>query len=367
MTIVALIVVILSVIVTDYIQEKLDGKPIISRFSKTEHRKLQPVSIVEVAIQGVKYIATAVVDRSGEVIELPIDKAMMNDLPAAKAVNSKSPLAKVLVFTYPNGRYELAPEEVRYKLDIDEKNDEEDNDEKLFAAKDKIKTSLLTISSVLAFFMPGVSIAVTILTFILRVMFEPAETCKKDTKCSIIDEQKPQEEIIPKEKIPDGYDDWSETQKFLFTMNRKVEQARDHANKGKVSTNQDSAVKEETVEEPVMDVQDSEPEGTQPLKSVQEPLKDQEEQGFFTKEELASEEGEASPAAAVQSAQETEAAEEQEDPVDVQNLEEDEHEGEDAFDDGESEFAPPEIYDVDSVIEAEVISVSDPQDTRGLE
>lgn len=321
-------------------------------------KSLKEAIITKVWMKNDSYYADTVIVETGELIQLKIDKALMDKIPDAKSVEEGKPLATVLVYEIQSDDetkstvYELAPEEIRFKYQIEDKSTNILENSKANEKRKEIKKFLqlriivFTVALSLCFSSPFVSILASSTGLLISALFATPLYYTNPQKDAIITKEQ-QKEASAKEpkkenlEKPTDFNELTENEQRLWKANNNI---RRNVQKSKEET----AYVEEAQEPKASDLE-------QQVVEVEQQNNPEEE--FFTKEELSADkqnETSSSPTKQVPSQEEFDLSEFDSLDVGEQSAQEDnlsdlvgadEHIGENPYDDienGTLEFTPPD-------------------------
>lgn len=321
-------------------------------------KSLKEAIITKVWMKNDSYYADTVIVETGELIQLKIDKALMDKIPDAKSVEEGKPLATVLVYEIQSDDetkstvYELAPEEIRFKYQIEDKSTNVLENSKANEKRKEIKKFLqlrvivFTVALSLCFSSPFVSILASSTGLLISALFATPLYYTNPQKNAIITKEQ-QKEASAKEpkkenlEKPTDFNELTENEQRLWSANNNI---RRNVQKSKEET----AYVEEAQEPKASDLE-------QQVVEVEQQNNPEEE--FFTKEELSADkqnETSSSPTKQVLSQEEFDSSEFDSLDVGEQSFQEDhspdlvstdEHIGENPYDDiedGALEFTPPD-------------------------
>ena len=321
-------------------------------------KSLKEAIITKVWMKNDSYYADTVIVETGELIQLKIDKALMDKIPDAKSVEEGKPLATVLVYEIQSDDetkstvYELAPEEIRFKYQIEDKSTNILENSKANEKRKEIKKFLqlriivFTVALSLCFSSPFVSILASSTGLLISALFATPLYYTNPQKDAIITKEQ-QKEASAKEpkkenlEKPTDFNELTENEQRLWKANNNI---RRNVQKSKEET----AYVEEAQEPKASDLE-------QQVVEVEQQNNPEEE--FFTKEELSADkqnENSSSPTKQVPSQEEFDLSEFDSLDVGEQSAQEDnlsdlvgadEHIGENPYDDiedGALEFTPPD-------------------------
>ncbi len=321
-------------------------------------KSLKEAIITKVWMKNDSYYADTVIVETGELIQLKIDKALMDKIPDAKSVEEGKPLATVLVYEIQSDDetkstvYELAPEEIRFKYQIEDKSTNILENSKANEKRKEIKKFLqlriivFTVALSLCFSSPFVSILASSTGLLISALFATPLYYTNPQKDAIITKEQ-QKEASAKEpkkenlEKPTDFNELTENEQRLWKANNNI---RRNVQKSKEET----AYVEEAQEPKASDLE-------QQVVEVEQQNNPEEE--FFTKEELSADkqnENSSSPTKQVPSQEEFDSSEFDSLDVGEQSFQEDhspdlvstdEHIGENPYDDiedGALEFTPPD-------------------------
>lgn len=230
---IALCCVIASCVFAFFLQKNCKPTSIRFRGKKIETAKNMVVAdVYEVFIQNGKYYAKCSIpgDTSRQTIE--IDKAMMASFPDQKSDEDK-PVIKVLLYeeTTDVGLkiYTLAPEEIRFKLNLHIVQDKKKTLDDIQQASIyigylyQIRLVLWTLawvgvyqSSLLSILFSGIAAWISAQNVI---PFRYTNI----TKCGIINTSKNSGNSKKENTIPPGYDSWSDERRYLYSLEQRVQ------------------------------------------------------------------------------------------------------------------------------------------------
>lgn len=321
-------------------------------------KSLKEAIITKVWMKNDSYYADTVIVETGELIQLKIDKALMDKIPDAKSVEEGKPLATVLVYEIQSDDetksivYELAPEEIRFKYQIEDKSTNILENSKANEKRKEIKKFLqlriivFTVALSLCFSSPFVSILASSTGLLISALFATPLYYTNPQKNAIITKEQ-QEETSAKEpkkenlEKPTDFNELTENEQRLWNANNNI---RRNVQKSREET----AYVEEAQEPKASDLE-------QQVVEIEQQNNPEEE--FYTKEELSADkqnENSSSPTKQVPSQEEFDSSEFDLLDVDEQSAQEDnlsdlvgadEHIGENPYDDiedGALEFTPPD-------------------------
>lgn len=183
-------------------------------------------NIIDVCVKNGDYIADGFIRGTGEVISLPIDKDIMQNIPNEKP--DGAPLLSLLLYE-DEGNYSIVEKELRYKIDlrfIEEEpitQDELDYAEYIIWFLYEFRNLFITIATIGVYQAPHVSILLSCMAFILQSRNVIPLRFTNVLDCGIIQANKTATNKMQEEKkLPPGYDSWSKNQKFLYHANERI-------------------------------------------------------------------------------------------------------------------------------------------------
>lgn len=183
-------------------------------------------NIIDVCVKNGDYIADGFIRGTGEVISLPIDKDIMQNIPNEKP--NGAPLLSLLLYE-DEGSYSIVEKELRYKIDlrfIEEEpitQNELDYAEYIIWFLYEFRNLFITIAAIGVYQAPHVSILLSCMAFILQSRNVIPLRFTNVLDCGIIQANKTATNKVQEEKkLPPGYDSWSKNQKFLYHANERI-------------------------------------------------------------------------------------------------------------------------------------------------
>lgn len=256
----------------------------------TSRTSIKRFSVREISMKGRKYFGHGIIEETGVVADIELDKQLVEILPRAKAPEGEAPLVTVLVLEVEPKKndlpyiYRLTPEEIRFKLDMtDDENDfapPEDMDRmnESISFIYQIRLALIALSFTFLYINANVSIILSLAVVFISTLFVRPIRYTKGLKRDIIKPSKNKtvsQNSSPSKQDEKSQNDWRTPPK---KFNEWTENARDLWN---VNHN----IQERKNEEVASEQQVSE-ETQESVPNVSSDTSDMESQEFFTQDEM---------------------------------------------------------------------------------
>ena len=241
-------------------------------------------------MKGRKYFGHGIIEETGVVADIELDKQLVEILPRAKAPEGEAPLVTVLVLEVEPKKndlpyiYRLTPEEIRFKLDMtDDENDfalPEDMDRmnESISFIYQIRLALIALSFTFLYINANVSILLSFAVVFISTLFVRPIRYTKGLKRDIIKSSKnktvsqcgsssKQDEKSQNDwkTPPKKFNEWTENARDLWNVNHNIQERK----------NEEVASEQQVSEE----TQESVP-------NVSSDTSDMESQEFFTQDEM---------------------------------------------------------------------------------
>lgn len=256
----------------------------------TSRTSIKRFSVREISMKGRKYFGHGIIEETGVVADIELDKQLVEILPRAKAPEGEAPLVTVLVLEVEPKKndlphiYRLTPEEIRFKLDMtDDENDfalPEDMDRmnESISFIYQIRLALIALSFTFLYINANVSIILSFAVVFISTLFVRPIRYTKGLKRDIIkpsknktvsqngssskqDEKSQNDWKTP----PKKFNEWTENARDLWNVNHNIQERK----------NEEVASEQQVSEE----TQESVP-------NVSSDTSDMESQEFFTQDEM---------------------------------------------------------------------------------
>lgn len=256
----------------------------------TSRTSIKRFSVREISMKGRKYFGHGIIEETGVVADIELDKQLVEILPRAKAPEGEAPLVTVLVLEVEPKKndlpyiYRLTPEEIRFKLDMtDDENDfalPEDMDRmnESISFIYQIRLALIALSFTFLYINANVSILLSFAVVFISTLFVRPIRYTKGLKRDIIkpsknktvsqngspskqDEKSQNDWKTP----PKKFNEWTENARDLWNVNHNIQERK----------NEEVASEQQVSEE----TQESVP-------NVSSDTSDMESQEFFTQDEM---------------------------------------------------------------------------------
>jgi hypothetical protein len=256
----------------------------------TSRTSIKRFSVQEISMKGRKYFGHGIIEETGVVADIELDKQLVEILPRAKAPEGEAPLVTVLVLEVEPKKndlpyiYRLTPEEIRFKLDMtDDENDfalPEDMDRmnESISFIYQIRLALIALSFTFLYINANVSILLSFAVVFISTLFVRPIRYTKGLKRDIIkpsknktvsqngspskqDEKSQNDWKTP----PKKFNEWTENARDLWNVNHNIQERK----------NEEVASEQQVSEE----TQESVP-------NVSSDTSDMESQEFFTQDEM---------------------------------------------------------------------------------
>ena len=287
----ALIVVFMSCILS-YLSQRIMPFNQIRYLGETytSRTSIKRFSVREISMKGRKYFGHGIIEETGVVADIELDKQLVEILPRAKAPEGEAPLATVLVLEVEPKKndlphiYRLTPEEIRFKLDMtDDENDfalPEDMDRmnESISFIYQIRLALIALSFTFLYINANVSILLSFAVVFFSTLFVRPIRYTKGLKRDIIKSSKnktvsqcgsssKQDEKSQNDwkTPPKKFNEWTENARDLWNVNHNIQERK----------NEEVASEQQVSEE----TQESVP-------NVSSDTSDMESQEFFTQDEM---------------------------------------------------------------------------------
>ena len=287
----ALIVVFMSCILS-YLSQRIMPFNQIRYLGETytSRTSIKRFSVREISMKGRKYFGHGIIEETGVVADIELDKQLVEILPRAKAPEGEAPLATVLVLEVEPKKndlphiYRLTPEEIRFKLDMtDDENDfalPEDMDRmnESISFIYQIRLALIALSFTFLYINANVSILLSFAVVFISTLFVRPIRYTKGLKRDIIKSSKnktvsqcgsssKQDEKSQNDwkTPPKKFNEWTENARDLWNVNHNIQERK----------NEEVASEQQVSEE----TQESVP-------NVSSDTSDMESQEFFTQDEM---------------------------------------------------------------------------------
>lgn len=312
MPIISLLAVIASCVLGFMLQKNCKTVGIRFRGKRLdESKKMVIADVLEVYVKNGEYFAKCRVQGTWSEPTIKIDKTMMAAMPDSTS-NDGKPIKQVLLYERSedknNIEYSLTPEEIRFKTKLKVIQDEKNTDAEIQNAMDvialyyDIRLVLWTLAWVGVYRSPLFSILFSVLAGVISARNIIPLRCTKLKQCGIINAKK-EGTSSKKERsaVPPGYDNWSEESQYIYNLEQRVE-AQKNSGACEPSSMSPSSSNEAAESEIAVKVQDDVPsdvggdaesmDNDSAEKAAEEAESDSEEEDepFFTDEELAAEE-----------------------------------------------------------------------------
>lgn len=287
----ALIVVFMSCILS-YLSQRIMPFNQIRYLGETytSRTSIKRFSVREISMKGRKYFGHGIIEETGVVADIELDKQLVEILPRAKAPEGEVPLVTVLVLEVEPKKndlphiYRLTPEEIRFKLDMtDDENDfalPEDMDRmnESISFIYQIRLALIALSFTFLYINANVSILLSFAVVFISTLFVRPIRYTKGLKRDIIKSSKnktvsqcgsssKQDEKSQNDwkTPPKKFNEWTENARDLWNVNHNIQERK----------NEEVASEQQVSEE----TQESVP-------NVSSDTSDMESQEFFTQDEM---------------------------------------------------------------------------------
>lgn len=287
----ALIVVFMSCILS-YLSQRIMPFNQIRYLGETytSRTSIKRFSVREISMKGRKYFGHGIIEETGVVADIELDKQLVEILPRAKAPEGEAPLVTVLVLEVEPKKndlpyiYRLTPEEIRFKLDMtDDENDfalPEDMDRmnESISFIYQIRLALIALSFTFLYINANVSILLSFAVVFISTLFVRPIRYTKGLKRDIIKSSKnktvsqcgsssKQDEKSQNDwkTPPKKFNEWTENARDLWNVNHNIQERK----------NEEVASEQQVSEE----TQESVP-------NVSSDTSDMESQEFFTQDEM---------------------------------------------------------------------------------
>lgn len=256
----------------------------------TSRTSIKRFSVREISMKGRKYFGHGIIEETGVVADIELDKQLVEILPRAKAPEGEAPLVTVLVLEVEPKKndlpyiYRLTPEEIRFKLDMtDDENDfapPEDMDRmnESISFIYQIRLALIALSFTFLYINANVSILLSFAVVFISTLFVRPIRYTKGLKRDIIKSSKnktvsqcgsssKQDEKSQNDwkTPPKKFNEWTENARDLWNVNHNIQERK----------NEEVASEQQVSEE----TQESVP-------NVSSDTSDMESQEFFTQDEM---------------------------------------------------------------------------------
>lgn len=256
----------------------------------TSRTSIKRFSVREISMKGRKYFGHGIIEETGVVADIELDKQLVEILPRAKAPEGEAPLVTVLVLEVEPKKndlphiYRLTPEEIRFKLDMtDDENDfalPEDMDRmnESISFIYQIRLALIALSFTFLYINANVSILLSFAVVFISTLFVRPIRYTKGLKRDIIKSSKnktvsqcgsssKQDEKSRNDwrTPPKKFNEWTENARDLWNVNHNIQERK----------NEEVASEQQVSEE----TQKSVP-------NVSSDTSDMESQEFFTQDEM---------------------------------------------------------------------------------
>ena len=297
LTIIACLCAVASCVFGYLTQKKCKPTSIRYRGQKIEvARKMVAAEVYDAFIKNGQYYARCKVPDRDEMLSVPIDKSMMAAIPDNNGA-SDVPVTKVLLYqdNGTNGpEYTLTPEEIRFKLNLHVIQDEQQTMDDIAKAANvinfiyEIRLVMWTVAILGVYNSSIISILLSALSaFISYRNAIPLRYCTNSKNRGIISIQQNNPHGTKNSDVPPGFDNWSEDEQYLYTLDKRVAQAKTKASAVDVVSRVEGKKQEKTL--PPSD--ESENNISTPIAQVDETENNnsdsQEDAPFFTDDELA--------------------------------------------------------------------------------
>lgn len=243
-------------------------------------------SIIEAFVINGDYYANILCYDTGEVFTLEIDDETMAAIPDTVTPGNIEPLLDIIVYqegTEKNPQYSLAEREIRFKPNLnivyEQTNAEEDIDD----AKEKmgfayeVRIALLTFAFASVHSAPTASFLCSAIAFLISFRNIMPLRYTNLEKCGIIKASKGVDKVSKKEKTqknatPPGYDNWTPNRKYIHELITRISSGEFRARKEPENVYYESDFEQEPILEP-----------------ESESVKEQEQEAFYTVDELEAE------------------------------------------------------------------------------
>lgn len=218
----------------------------------TSRTSIKRFSVREISMKGRKYFGHGIIEETGVVADIELDKQLVEILPRAKAPEGEAPLVTVLVLEVEPKKndlpyiYRLTPEEIRFKLDMtDDENDfapPEDMDRmnESISFIYQIRLALIALSFTFLYINANVSVILSFAVVFISTLFVRPIRYTKGLKRDIIkpsknktvsqngspskqDEKSQNDWRTP----PKKFNEWTENARDLWNVNHNIQERKD--------------------------------------------------------------------------------------------------------------------------------------------
>ena len=249
----ALIVVFMSCILS-YLSQRIMPFNQIRYLGETytSRTSIKRFSVREISMKGRKYFGHGIIEETGVVADIELDKQLVEILPRAKAPEGEAPLVTILVLEVEPKKpdlpyiYRLTPEEIRFKLDMtDDENDfalPEDMDRmnESISFIYQIRLALIALSFTFLYINANISIMLSFAVVFISTLFVRPIRYTKGLKRDIIkpsknktvsqngspskqDEKSQNDWRTP----PKKFNEWTENARDLWNVNHNIQERKD--------------------------------------------------------------------------------------------------------------------------------------------